>query len=242
MFICGTGSFSDGDSNELPAPVQKRSKRTTSFCRILGGGVSGKNPYADRGLDKFYALLADLDGRKQKIYTEMGSEGISFVRFVYANDESDRVKPIVVRVKDRSRPEEKVFSGNFVKQVAGTENREKIEAREKEEISREKPDEATATMTKKKRFLRCKESFKLETLRQPYFYFMAIVIVVMLLLAVSGRSFAILCTSIGWYAMPTVVGGGSPPSPSSANNQRNPKRKKEWVRKPSDKKSAKKGT
>ncbi|PIN05151.1 hypothetical protein CDL12_22313 [Handroanthus impetiginosus] len=230
MFICGTGNFGHHDhedenetySSQLPTP--KRSKRSTSFCKIIGRDNSNKNPYADRGLDKFYALLADLDDKKQKIYTQKGSEDISFVRFVYTND-SDHVKPIVVKVKNQDKNK-----GALNKQLADN-KQEQAEKTNTEAVAKEEPDENTRK--KKKYSLRCNPSFKLENLRQPYYYFPVIVVLILLFLAVYGRSFAILCTSIGWYLVPSVV-----VSSSSSSNQRKPKRKKEYVRKISEKKIA----
>ncbi|KAG6438095.1 hypothetical protein SASPL_103031 [Salvia splendens] len=171
---------------------------------------ASKNPYADRGLDKFYALLADLDDKKQKIYTQKGSEDISSVRFVYDND-SDCVKPIVIKVKDRSPPKSaKNFKSN---DAAPAETEAKSEK----------------TM-KKKRSLRCKGNFKLEDLKRPQLFFPVMVVLILLFLAIYGRSFAILCTSIVWYLAPTISG-----TATAAGGERKPKRKKEYERKRSEK-------
>ncbi|KAL7154958.1 hypothetical protein ABFS83_03G039800 [Erythranthe nasuta] len=247
MFICGSGSFGNQDedhqeneSNGSPCPTPKRSKRSTSFCKIICKDNTNKNPYADRGLDKFYALLADLDTKKQKIYTQKGSEEISFVRFVYAND-SDQVKPIVVKIKEKSNREDKIFSStkslpkqqpkpvnnnnnNITKSAATISTAEATKEESKENIP-----------SKKKRCLRsCSAaSFKLENMRHPFFYFPVILVLILLFLAVYGRSFAILCTSIGWYMLPSIAGGGFSSFPVS---ERKPKRKKEYVRRQSEKK------
>lgn len=236
MFICGSGSFShhqddqeERESNGSPCQTPKRSKRSTSFCKLIGRDSSNKNPYADRGLDKFYALLADLDDKKQKIYTQKGSEDISFVRFVYTNDDSsDHVKPIVVKVKDKKQlPDQTKVPINQHK---------KPKPKPSPPVTVVRPEEAadvdvTTTTTKKKK--KKKRSLIRCNLRQPYCYFPVMVVLILLFLAIYGRSFAILCTSIGWYMMPTVVGSGGSPSSSSSSSsssdQRKPKRKKEYV-------------
>ncbi|KAL9313080.1 hypothetical protein ACSQ67_018532 [Phaseolus vulgaris] len=58
------------------------------------------NPYSDRGLDKFSALLADLDERRQKVYSQSSPQEISLVRFAYSSDD---FVPIVVKVKSKDR-------------------------------------------------------------------------------------------------------------------------------------------
>ncbi|KAG6400354.1 hypothetical protein SASPL_137181 [Salvia splendens] len=221
MFICGSGSFSNQDEGgdheayASPCPTPKRSRRSTSFCRILGRDSGSKNPYADRGLEKFYALLADLDDKKQKIYMQRGSEEISFVRFVYTGD-SDVVKPIVVKLKEKNLPKS---AKNFTDQSSFNSAATPIEAKSEKS-------------TRKKRSLRCKGSLKIEDLKQPHFYFPVMVFLILVFLAIYGRSFAILCTSIGWYLAPTIAGGSGAAAVSS---ERKPKRKKEYVRGKSEK-------
>lgn len=219
MFICGTGSFTtreeDDNVNVSPCSTPKRSRRSTSLCRRLGRDSGNKNPYADRGLDKFYALLADLDDKKQKIYTQKGSEDIRFVRFVY---DSDKVKPIVVKVKDKSPPktaEQRSFKASPVAQPDDHEE----ETKKSEKVM------------KKRRSLRCKGGFTIEDLKHPHFYFPVMVILILLFLAIFGRSFAILCTSIGWYLAPTIAGVPS----EAGSSERKLKRKKEYGRKKSEK-------
>ncbi|GFQ00900.1 hypothetical protein PHJA_002233900 [Phtheirospermum japonicum] len=233
MFICGSGSFShlhedETESYSSPCPTPKRSKRNTSFCKIIGKDNNNKNPYAKRGLDKFYALLADLDNKKQKIYTQKGAEDISFVRFVYTND-SNQVKPIVVKVKEKNQAG--LIKKSFKKNSSNL--NQVVASQSTAEVPKEEPNEKRR---KKRRCLRCNGSFKLDNLRQPYVYFPVIVVLVLMFLAMYGRSFAILCTSIGWYMVPTIIGGRSPPPSSSSSNERKPKRKKEYARKQSEKK------
>ncbi|CAA0811323.1 ZCF37 [Striga hermonthica] len=239
MFICGSGSFNHHDEYEHEAygspcsTPNKRSKKSSSFCKIIGkDNNNNKNRFADRGLDKFYALLAELDTKKQKIYTQAGAEDISFVRFVYTND-SDQVKPIVVKVnkEKKKRPDHRASTGKPIKK--STSDISHAGPEPKNVALEIVPNEKKLQPRKKKRFLRCKGSFKIDRLREPYLYLLVIIMMVLLFLAIYGRSFAILCTSIGWYLVPSVVGGSSS---SDLSSERKPKRKKEYVRRQSEKK------
>lgn len=235
MFICGTGSFSNQDEEEAyisPCSTPKQSRRSTSFCKIMGRDGATKNPYADRGLDKFYALLADLDDKKQKIYTQKGSEDIRFVRFVYTNDSDSTVKPIVVKVKEKTTPPK--TAKNLIEQrsfkTAAAAQPDQAGGGDTTPAAQSTAAEETKKTMKKRRSLRCKESFKIEDLKHPHFYFPVMVVLILLFLAVFGRSFAILCTSILWYLAPTIAGESSP----AVSSERKPKRKKEYVRKKSE--------
>ncbi|KAG6434737.1 hypothetical protein SASPL_106379 [Salvia splendens] len=225
MFICGSGSFSNQDDEPYlsPCSTPKRSRRSTSFCKLMSRDSASKNPYADRGLDKFYALLADLDDKKQKIYTQKGSEHISFVRFVYDND-SDSVKPIVIKVKDRSPLKS---AKNFTDQRSFKSSNDASPPPPSPE-----PEAKIEKTMKKKRSLRCKGNLKLEDLKRPQLFFPVMVVLILVFLAIYGRSFAILCTSIVWYLAPTIAGGSSG---AAVGGERKPKRKKEYVRKRSEK-------
>ncbi|CAA0843369.1 ZCF37 [Striga hermonthica] len=226
MFICGSGSFSrqDHDDEEHEAygsacPTPKRSKRSTSFCKIIGKDNSNKNRFADRGLDKFYALLSDLDNKKQKIYTQKGAEDISFVRFVYTGD-SNRAKPIVVKVNKEKKPDR---NKSFEKSASGIISQASIKATTPISTPKEEVNNNDQKPRKKRRCFRCKGSFiKMDSLMRPCFYLPVIFVLVLVFLSIYGRSFAIMCTSIGWYVVPSVGGVG----PSSGD--RKPKRKKEY--------------
>ncbi|KZV45127.1 hypothetical protein F511_24169 [Dorcoceras hygrometricum] len=223
MFICGSGSFAreeEDDRYTSPCSTPKRSKKNTGFCRTGKDHSSNKNPYAGRGLDKFNALLAELDDRKQKIYTQVGSDEISLVRFVYPND-SDKVKPIVVKAKERSQ--EKYQRGNDP--VTNPAVPAVVQVRGKIESAAAIPDDKEAKRS-------CTAGFRLENLRRPYYYLPLIVVLILLFLVVYGRSFAILCTSIGWYLIPTVNSWNSSAASSST---RTLKRKKEFTRRFSEK-------
>ncbi|KAG6391582.1 hypothetical protein SASPL_149338 [Salvia splendens] len=85
-------------------------------------------------------------------------------------------------------------------------------------------------MMKKKRSRRSKGNFKIEDLKRPQLIFPVMVVLILLFLAIYGRSFTILCTSIVWYLAPTISD-----TSAAAGGERKPKRKKEYVRKRSEK-------
>ncbi|CAI9763025.1 unnamed protein product [Fraxinus pennsylvanica] len=223
MLICGSGSF-DHQVEDVPETwshrsTPKRSKKGTGFFRN-----ESKNPYADRGLDKFYALLADLDEKRQKIYTQNGSEDISFVRFVYSN--SNDVEPIVVKVKEKKQ-EKPNLPDVKVQQNSSEAQSDKVSV-ETLKAPNASDDQVSEPNPKRKHKCLVCRNFKWQKLRQPCYYIPMIIILILILLAVYGRYFAILCTSIGWYLIPTIKGGES-------SSSRKPKRKKEYVRKLSEK-------
>lgn len=206
--ICGSFHPQEQDDDEdgieawRYSPSSTRKSRKLCLCR----SKDNKNPYADRGLDKFTALLADLDVKRQKIYTQKGSENISFVRFAYSN--SNDCKPIVVKVRN--------------KQMSRTTTNVDQESVDKNPIDSpiNKKDRVESDQEGRKKIgSTC--DIKVEDWRWPSYYLLVIVIFILLALAFFGRSFAILCTSIGWYLVPTVKGG---------NVKRVNKNKKDYMR------------
>lgn len=222
MYICGSRSFGEDKNGSYISPclTSKRSKRSKSFSKFTG---KDKNPYADRGLDKFFALLADLDEKKQKIYRQMGSEDISFVQFVYSND-SEHVKPIVVKVKNKNNKNSikhlpnSTITTNSVAAAADASDKNLDEIPEKREIVT--PQQQKEELVKRDQ--RWNGSFRLVKLMHPYYCFPLILVLILLFLAIYGRSFAIFCTSISYYLVPSIVGGSTS---SSSSSRRKPKRK-----------------
>ncbi|XVF56773.1 hypothetical protein PTKIN_Ptkin06aG0146800 [Pterospermum kingtungense] len=99
--ICGSFHHQEEDGDEFwvsPVSSPRKSRRKKD----------NKNPYSTRGLDQFSALLAELEEKRQQIYSQMGSQGI--VRFVYKN--SNDCVPIVIKLKDNYKKEEKNKPGN----------------------------------------------------------------------------------------------------------------------------------
>ncbi|KAK1405633.1 hypothetical protein POM88_005238 [Heracleum sosnowskyi] len=99
--ICGSfQNQQDEDFEFLGSFTSPRSRKPAKW-HSFGGSKGNKNPYADRGLDKFSALVAELDSKRKKIYTQKGSEDISLIGFVYSN--SNHYKPIVVKLKNKKQ-------------------------------------------------------------------------------------------------------------------------------------------
>ncbi|CAA3032132.1 uncharacterized protein LOC111367413 [Olea europaea var. sylvestris] len=224
-FTCGGFNIQEDDEllRSCDYSPPKISKRSTGF----GSRRKDKNPYANRGLEKFYALLADLDEKRQKIYTQMGFEDVSLVRFVYSN--SNRVKPIVVKVKEKRSQDHKANARVITKNDSVVSEKSPVETSKGLAVT----NEAQQAKDEKSdlRNMKCCSicgRFKLEKFRQPYYYFLVVIMFILMLLAIFGRSFAIMCTSIGWYLIPTINGGSSDSS--------KPKKKKEYVKKVSEKK------
>ncbi|MCD9643733.1 hypothetical protein HAX54_031402 [Datura stramonium] len=208
-FICGSFHHQDHEDdmeNLSPCSTPKRSKKSLSRTR----SSNKNNPYSDRGLDKFSALLADLEDKKQRIYSQIAPDDISFVRFVFSN--SNDVKPIIVKLKDKKDNNKK------------TESPKNQRTGEADEEGKAQPEKRAVVIKKKRGSWK---NVKWEDLKSPMFYFPMTIIIVLVLLAIYGRSFAIMCTSIGWYLIPTIRGENS--------RSRKPKRKKEYMRRFSEK-------
>ncbi|CAI9116011.1 OLC1v1017047C1 [Oldenlandia corymbosa var. corymbosa] len=204
----------DYDFDEFPAPIKTPQK--SKSCRSYSFSSSTKrkdeskktkqkkkNPYANQGLDKFAALLAELEAKKQKIYMQKGSGDISLVYFTYTN--SDELQPFIVKVK-KPQPQQQQPQ----KQQPNPNNKEKemkpiaqvaaINKKDEEEAQRQKKEVTTQIrkITKK--------SFKLRNgdLRHIFGFFPMTIILILLLLCLSGRSFAIICVTVAWYLVPML--------------------------------------
>ena len=201
VFFCGSCSF----------PHQEEEKENDSFASSppKKSKKSNKNPYSTRGLDKFSELLTDLEEKRQKIYSQMGTEGISLVRFVYSN--SNDCVPIVVKLKKIHK------EGKDNKHVSVTQTNSKavdeiveapVPSKEVEQPKLELSNEKTEN--KKKSF---SWNVKLDKWKRPSYYLPVIIILILLSLAVYGRSFAVMCTSIGWYVFPILKDSSSTKNP-----------------------------
>ncbi|CAK9317079.1 unnamed protein product [Citrullus colocynthis] len=136
-----------------------------------------KNPYSDRGLDKFSALLTDLDEKRKKIYSQADPEDIVMVRFAYKN--SDECVPVVVKQKEKK--EEKHTTDSEAMAI--------------------KPQQNKQSTTHKNSLARVRN---LRRLNKPSYYITAMVILILFLLSFFGRPVTILCTCIAWYLLPVL--------------------------------------
>ncbi|KAI3762168.1 hypothetical protein L1987_52592 [Smallanthus sonchifolius] len=224
-FICGSFKNQEEDDFEFiwPSPSPSRKARSHMFC--CSWNKEYNNPYSNRGLDKFEALLADLDDKKRKIFTQKGSQYISFVRFVYSS--SNDVKPIIVRLKDPKRHHDKDHhkqnnlkncKSSSLPKLQGT---PMLEHHQNSEPPRDVPNGTMIQtkevqhaktlidkVTKNVRFDQWKPNLKrkLEEWWMPSYNLPLFVILVLVFLTFFGRSLVIICTSIAWYLIPTIDG------------------------------------
>jgi hypothetical protein len=210
--ICGAGSFHKEEAEEEDELWSNSPYSSPRKSRKRSHDKNSKNPYSTRGLDKFSALLADLEEKRQKIYLQADAQEISLVRFVHSD--SNDWKPIVIKSKDKKDAKTKIIEA--VKDLKEGKQQQPIQLEEVE--VNEKPKKSSVSW-----------NMNLGKWRRPSYYLPATVIVILLLLLLFGRSFAIICTSLGWYAIPTLK--------DSVNTKR-PTKKKEYVRGLSENKMA----
>lgn len=178
MFICGSRCCGHEDKNITPNSPPKRSKKGKILRRLIGKDSSKKNPYAEVGLDKFHALLADLED-----------------------------KPIIVRVKNNKSNNNNVLACNHADM--------KMDGRK--EIGDEWKEKGTA----EEAVMKTRRRWKGRLRRSYYCNIGVVVVLILVFLTIFGRSFAILCTTIAWYLVPQIVGGGSSSLSSRRKSMRN---------------------
>ncbi|XP_062213377.1 uncharacterized protein LOC133914270 [Phragmites australis] len=198
---CGTGSFKHVD--EDPEALGCGGGGSPKARRKHGGKV---NPYAERGLDRFSTVLNELESRRAKILRRVGSDsGLVMVRFVQSNG---RWAPVVVKL-----PEEQL------KGAAAKKPREASAAPVLPAASASPPSNPAirqgANNTAKAPARRA--SFSWGRMRRPSRYWPAVIMLTLVSLAVFGRVFAICCTSIWWYLVPTLSSGCSDGSSEDAH-------------------------
>lgn len=183
MIICGRKSSSDEEEDKNGSYTTARSTPKRSKNSKLNGKESKKgNPYAEGGLDKFYKLLADVEEKKQKIYSQIGAEKISLIRFVYS-DSFKHVRPIVVRVKNSNS--NALTTSSSVETLLLDER-----------VDDDWNIEENRTLEKKKKCL-----------NRSCYSFCVMVVLVLLFLAIYGRFFAIICATIMWYLVSVNLEG-----------------------------------
>ncbi|XP_058069809.1 uncharacterized protein LOC131218938 [Magnolia sinica] len=188
--FCGNFSHGyDDDPWSLGSPKRSRKRE--------------KNPYSNRGLDKFSSVLADLEARREKIMAQIGE--VSLIRFMYSN--SHDWVPIVVRLRDPKLMKTKITNS---KDQPSQQNLEAVAKSTIGSVGAKEggPEASTSNGKMKKTF-----SWSLNNggglsskWRSNYYWPMALILILLCLL-MFGRSFAILCTSIWWYLVPTLKGG-----------------------------------
>lgn len=171
----------------------------------------GDNPYAGRGLDKFSAVLEELEAKKEKIVAQLGprQEG-AWVGFVQSS--SNEWMPIVVRHKD-SKVNDKVrgksprFSGEKLK-ASAKELSPALSPTAKKVVEADHGQEGRKELNRWFSWKDHKEEGGLWVLRywRPSYYCFVAFVLVLVCVVMFGRSFAIVCTSIWWYMIPALKG------------------------------------
>ncbi|KAG4157851.1 hypothetical protein ERO13_D02G088600v2 [Gossypium hirsutum] len=212
-FICAT--FNPHQDDDGPRKPRNNKARKTD----------DKNPYSDRGLDKFSALLSELEQKKQKIYSQTGSQDVKLVRFKYKN--STDFVPIVVKLKDNKKEEEKKkgIDNTTTKEMnLDAQVIDKHPIHEGKEVMNKVPPGLQPVTDQKKKKQSFSWNIEFHKWRRPCYYLPTFLVLILLLLVLFERSVSILITCIGWYMVPIIQG-------KSYN------KKKGYVRKLSDNKT-----
>lgn len=203
-FSCGSfKSQEQDDFDELLSPCTTPNRSKSS--RNHSNRRESKNPYANQGLDKFHALLAEFEDKKKKIYTQKGSEDISFIYFTNSN--SGNWEPIIVRVKKK----ETDANNTKAKQM---EKSSETQAKHTIEASR-----AVVEVRQPKEELIQRPNTKVKNWRHIFGLLPVTIVLILLFLAMYGRSFAILCTTLGWYSVPMMKNKSSSSDRPKKNNE-----------------------
>jgi hypothetical protein len=195
--LCGTGSFKHADDGPADSPKPRRRRH-------------GSNPFAARGLDKFSTVRSDLQSRRDKILRRVGSDsGLVMVRFVQCNG---AWAPIVVKLPDEKQ---QLNDAAAAKKVLARTSASPSPSPSSTQAAASScalpvPDPASPRDgAAKKATARGVEparrtSFSRRRPRPPACYWLAVMVLTLLSLAVFGRAFAICCTSVAWYLVPTL--------------------------------------
>ncbi|OAY81321.1 hypothetical protein ACMD2_18305 [Ananas comosus] len=184
--FCGTSSFKHIDGDDPRAPVATSPKGSKKKA-------GNKNPYSTRGLDKFSAVLLDLESQRQKIMARAGSQGVAMVQFMYKST-NDWI-PVVVRLRNRQDEESRVSGAQKLAPASPT--------LAGDGGAGEAAGGAKAVAKEERKG---NKGFAWGGWRESHSW-MLVVVVMLVCIVVFGRVFAICCTSICWYLVPSLKGG-----------------------------------
>ncbi|XP_028796075.1 uncharacterized protein LOC114751582 [Neltuma alba] len=183
--VCGNFHQEEEDEAYWDSPRKSRKSRN-------------KNPYSTRGLDQFSALLADLDRKRQEIYSQARPQDISFIRFVSSKSSSNDFVPIVIKAKGK---DQKHKSEELKVRHVASNSQPILE----EPAAVEVPKQSKLGSNEKAE----KKNFCCNVWSRPSFYLPVMLIMILGLLTVFGRSVATICTCILWYTATTVKDSSS---------------------------------
>ncbi|XP_026431544.1 uncharacterized protein LOC113328741 [Papaver somniferum] len=219
-------SSSTSSPNRSPSPSStpkksassspKRSK-ISNFCnRHKNKSKNDKNPYSSRGLDKFTLLLADLEDKRIKILDEIAAtttEDIPLIRFGYSNSKGNLV-PIIIRLKNQQKKKQETklhIDGNdkIVEITEAVINRKpkaglSVPKRQIQRTNTAKLGASPLSSPEAVKKIQKKSLLDKSKSHICKYYFGIVIVLILLCLAIYGRSFAIICMSVCWYLMPVV--------------------------------------
>ncbi|URE37071.1 hypothetical protein MUK42_15894 [Musa troglodytarum] len=212
--FCGTASFKNVDGDPWTPPSPKAAKKK-----------AGKNPYSARGLDKFATLVAELEARKERVMANAASQGgaAAMVRFTYSGP--NEWIPIIVKIRD---PQVEAGKPSDVEKPKAPPPPPPVQAiPEASPPEKDVGEGAEAVAPERKP----RGHFSWGNWR-PSCYWPLVAVLMLLCLVTFGRVFAICCTTVGWYMVPIMQGE------SGEGVRRSIKKKKDYGRRPSDKRMA----
>ncbi|CAH8384038.1 unnamed protein product [Eruca vesicaria subsp. sativa] len=141
-----------------------------------------KNPYSDLGLEKFSALLSELDEKRQSIYaTRLDSDGPPLVRFVFKS--SGECVPIMIKTKKITKKKDSL---------------DDLKVKTETKVEEVKEIKNTELVTEQK------QSCVLKKISRPKHFLPVTTILVLIFLVFFGRTVSIMCTCIVWYLIPLI--------------------------------------
>ncbi|XP_010490812.1 PREDICTED: uncharacterized protein LOC104768503 [Camelina sativa] len=153
-----------------------------------GGNKESKNPYSNQGLEKFSALVSELDEKRQSIYAKrLDSDGPPLVRFMFTS--SGECVPVMIKTKRAAAGQKKNVQDDF-KVVTESKTKE------------EKETKRIETGTEKKQS--CVLNENLKKISRPNHFLPVTVVLVLIFLVIFGRTVSIMCTCIVWYLVPMI--------------------------------------
>lgn len=152
---------------------------------------ASKNPYSNRGLDKFSELLSELDEKRQSIYSKkLDSGGPPLVRFVFTS--SGECVPVVIKSSYLHKQKK-------TKDVAAS-----AASKVKTVVNELKAEETKKTEPETEEKQSCVLNENLKKITRPNRFLPVTVILVLIFLVFFGRSVSIMCTCIAWYLVPAI--------------------------------------
>lgn len=200
MFRTISSIHNADDNQSSPATPRNSWKKHATSNNTNGSNSSSsssKNPYSSRGLEKFTSVLSELEAKKERIMTRIGSD-VAMVRFKYST--SQDFIPIVVKIREDGGKKSNPVSPK------------------PEPVPKEQPVSALPAPQLPEAGKKVKKSVRWsgggkkggELCRwRPSYSMLLLILLVLVCLMVSGRVFAVCCTAVGWYLVPLLKDQGS---------------------------------